>query len=205
MKQKISILCPVYNSMEWLPKLILTIPFDLAYEVIFIDDGSMDGSVGYLSEECSKHKNMWVKCNPINKGSSETYNSLLGYACGDYIAMIDSDDYYLLGIRDVLKEVDGTYDIYYYNMEVKNGTTIETDPNAQIYSGNFKVIKREFLGDSRYGSGADGDYVLYKQLLAKNPKEKHTGIFAYWYNFPREHSVNWEFRERLGLDHNDLQ
>ena len=205
MKLKISIICAVYNSMEWLEKLITTIPFNLAHEVLFCNDCSTDGSFELLKELTKDYHNVKIFSNEENKGSSYTINKLFDNVTGEYVAIIDSDDYYLEGIREVFAIVDGTYDMYFYNMEVKNGTTIETAPTKNIYSGNFKVIKMEFMGKLRFGDGADGDNVLYQQLLKKEPKELHTGIYAYHYNFPRVGSVNWDYRERNGLDHDDLQ
>ena len=68
-----------------------------------------------------------------NIGASDSYNRCIAEATGDYIAIIDSDDQYLPPIRDVLAQVDGEYDIYYYNMLTKDGLQFVKDEENALY------------------------------------------------------------------------
>ena len=60
----LSIVIPVFNEKESLPDLIKQLEKILTnfplYEVIFIDDGSSDGSNEYLQEQSIKNKSFKV-------------------------------------------------------------------------------------------------------------------------------------------------
>ena len=52
---KLSVVIPVYNEEESLPELFASLEsalkeFDGDYEYVFVDDGSVDGSLGVLRE-----------------------------------------------------------------------------------------------------------------------------------------------------------
>ena len=98
---------------------------------------------------------------------------------------------YLPTIIDVLEQIDGEFDIYYYNMLTKNGDTYIKQPtDGYTWPGQFKIIRRSFIGDARFTKRRDiaGDWDFNRVLVDKGPKCKYTGIFAYWYNYPRENS-----------------
>lgn len=199
---KISFLSPIYNSSEWLEQMLDSIPKEYAYEIILCDDCSTDNSVEIIKKYMEKCPQIKLLQNETNMKCSYSYNRCIDEATGDYIAVIDSDDYYLPEIRDVLKQVDGTYDIYYYNMIQKDGKTrVPYDCGRPNWSGEFKIIKRSFLGDSRWGREGMGDFDLAVELFKKNPKCLYTNIFAYYYNFPRENSVSAQFCEAMGIKH----
>ena len=46
----ISFLCAIYNSEQWIDKLIESIPTDYAYEILFCDDCSTDRILEKLIE-----------------------------------------------------------------------------------------------------------------------------------------------------------
>ena len=54
----ISVIIPVFNENESLPNLVSELERSLSkhqkWEVIFIDDGSSDGSTEWLADLCSK-------------------------------------------------------------------------------------------------------------------------------------------------------
>ncbi|MCV9884082.1 glycosyltransferase family 2 protein, partial [Metabacillus halosaccharovorans] len=132
------------------------------------------------------------------------YNRCIAEAAGDYIAIIDSDDMYLPPIRDVLAQVDGAYDIYYYNMLTKDGRTfIKQETDGELFPGQFKIIRRSFVGNAKFsnrliGVGPDGEF--HKSLIDKNPHCKYTNIFAYWYNYPRINSESYSIFNQLQIN-----
>jgi len=92
----LSIITPVYNTAEYLSVCIESC---LAqgmnqddYEIIFIDDGSVDGSAEILDEYISKYTNLLV-VHKVNGGVSAARNIALDLAQGEYIWFIDSDDF----------------------------------------------------------------------------------------------------------------
>lgn len=92
----LSIISPVYNTEKYLSDCIDSIleqgfPLD-EYEIIFIDDGSIDNSARVLDEYISKYSNMMV-VHKVNAGVSVARNIALDLAQGEYIWFIDSDDF----------------------------------------------------------------------------------------------------------------
>ncbi|EON72013.1 glycosyltransferase family 2 protein [Lysinibacillus sphaericus] len=187
----ISFLTPAYNSEEWILTLLDSIPKEYAYEIIVCDDGSTDKTLAILQAYQQTCPSLKILVNQINIGASESYNRCIAEATGDYVAIIDSDDHYLPAIKDVLAQVDGQFDIYYYNMLTKAGYTfIKNEENRYSLPGQFKIIRRSLIGDAKFTKRKDiaGDWDFNCALMNKKPTCKYTEIVAYWYNFPRENS-----------------
>lgn len=90
----ITLIVPVYNELPYIPRMMdsianQTIPFS---EVIFIDDGSTDGSAKMLQSFQYRLPNYRVIIHKKNMGVSATRNEGIKLAHGDYITFLDSDD-----------------------------------------------------------------------------------------------------------------
>ncbi|GKU77386.1 glycosyltransferase family A protein [Paenibacillus sp. L3-i20] len=188
---KISFLTPAYNSARWIVTMLESIPKEYAYEIVVCEDASTDNTLAILQQ----YKTIWpqlrILVNEKNSGASYSYNRCIEEARGDYVAIIDSDDHYLPAIKDVLAQIDGQYDIYYYNMLTKDGHLFTKYPsNEYSWCGQFKIIRRSFIGDARFTTRKDiaGDWDFNRMLMDKRPTSKYTGLSAYWYNFYREDS-----------------
>lgn len=90
----ISIIVPVYNIEEYLPRCIESI-LKQTYknmELILVDDGSQDRS----GEICDKYKALDERVVVVHKengGSSTARNEGIRIAKGAYLGFVDSDDY----------------------------------------------------------------------------------------------------------------
>ena len=93
-KPKISFIASVYNKEKYLPSLILSIQNQLLkeFEVILIDDCSIDKSIEIINEFKDRDKRIKLMKNKKNMGSLYTrYNGAI-HAKGEYIIFVDSDD-----------------------------------------------------------------------------------------------------------------
>ncbi|GIP18234.1 hypothetical protein J40TS1_38760 [Paenibacillus montaniterrae] len=197
---KFSFLSPAYNSAEWIITMLDSIPKEYAYEIIVCEDGSTDQTLELLRNYQKSCPQLNILENETNRGASYSYNRCIAEASGDYIGIIDSDDMYLPTIRDVLRQIDGTYDIYYYNMLTKDGQQfVINEQNRYGWCGQFKIIRRSKIGPAVFTLRSDmaGDCDFNRMLLSQNPSRIYTGIFAYWYNYPRENSEYDLFRRGL--------
>jgi len=188
---KISFISPMYNSEKWIDKMIQSIPLEYAYEIIVCDDCSTDNSLELLKKYENDIPQLKIITNDTNKGNSYTCNKLLSQATGDYITMIDTDDYYLPEIKEVCKLVDGTYDMYWYDLMATNGYRFEARDKGILWSGNLKIYKKEIIGDAIYGQEGRGDVIFTKRLFANSKNNLYTEIIAYNYNYPRIGSINY--------------
>ncbi len=92
---KISIIIPLYNERESLKELYSRIMKNIkrkyTYEIIFIDDGSTDGSFKELLSLKRKDKNLKIIKFRRNYGKSAALDAGFRIAKGDYIITMDAD------------------------------------------------------------------------------------------------------------------
>lgn len=94
MNPEVSIIVPVYNVEEYLPKCIDSILAQTFtnFELLLVNDGSIDGSGEICNEYALKDKRINV-IHKKNGGLSSARNMGLKNSKGNYIGFVDSDDY----------------------------------------------------------------------------------------------------------------
>lgn len=111
---KISIIIPIYNCEEYISDCLASLidqgipPED--YEIICIDDGSVDQSIRIVEEFAAINRNIIV-IKKNNEGIAATRNLGLDYAKGEYIVFVDADDFLESNILcRILKILEGHHD-----------------------------------------------------------------------------------------------
>ena len=91
---KVTVLIPVYNREKYVAAAIESILAQrfTDFELLLIDDGSIDGSVGVMRSYTTDPRVRLVR-NESNLGIPATRNRGIALAGGEYIAMLDSDDW----------------------------------------------------------------------------------------------------------------
>lgn len=91
---KVSIIVPVYNVERYLQECLESIVSQTLQdiEIICVNDGSTDKSLSILNEYASKDKRIIV-VNKANSGYGNTMNMGLNTASGEYVGIIESDDF----------------------------------------------------------------------------------------------------------------
>lgn len=94
MRDKISVIVPVYNVEKYLSECIESILKQsyTDFELLLIDDGSSDSS-GMICEQYASLDNRIIVVHQENAGVSVARNKGLSMATGKYITFIDSDDW----------------------------------------------------------------------------------------------------------------
>lgn len=90
----ISVIVPVYNIKELLPKCVESIVRQTYsnLQIILVDDGSTDGT-GKLCDELALSDDRIQVFHKQNGGSSSARNLGIEHAKGEYLGFVDSDDY----------------------------------------------------------------------------------------------------------------
>lgn len=90
----ISVIVPVYNIMEYLPRCVDSIRGQTYknLEILLVDDGSTDGTGALCDSLAQKDERIRV-FHKENGGSSSARNLALAEAKGEYLGFVDSDDY----------------------------------------------------------------------------------------------------------------
>lgn len=113
MKEKVSIVIPVYNAEKTIIRCLDSINNQTYQnlEIIVINDGSTDDTQRIVSEYVNRNnkEQRFVFIKQPNKGVSATRNTGIKTATGTYIAFADADDYMALdGIEHMVEKIKKT-------------------------------------------------------------------------------------------------
>ena len=111
---RISVIIPVYNTEAYLRPLFDSLCRQIFtdFEIVVINDGSTDNSLGVISKYSSFFGPRLRIYSQENKGLSSTRNIGISRAKGKYISFIDSDDYISDSFYDILvKNISDDEDI----------------------------------------------------------------------------------------------
>lgn len=143
MKEKISIIVPVYNAEKYLDKCIESI-INQTYsnlEIILIDDGSSDGSPKKCVDWSKKDKRIKV-VHKENGGVASARNIGVQTATGKFIGFVDSDDTlekdYYERMYNNLKKYNADISMCSYNDEYKNGKAVQ----GKTFEDGITTIER---------------------------------------------------------------
>ena len=163
---RLSIIIPIHNSEKYLSSCLQCVfQQDLHlcdYEVIVINDGSVDKSKNIILRFQNEHRNL-LFVDQDNKGVSAARNAGLDIAKGEYITFVDSDDEIesnsLKTIIEKLK-IDNL-DILYPRIDTYS------DNNHRLgsisFDGNYDEIKRGVSQERRTFPAT-----FYRRELLKN-------------------------------------
>ena len=142
MKPKISVIIPVYNSEKYLNECIdsiLTQTFQ-NFEIIAINDGSIDSSGQILDDYAKKYDNIKV-IHKENEGQGYARKVGLDLAQGDYILFIDNDDYYE---KDALEKLYRNITVNRSDIAIMEIATFSFDSNIKSSPFWYKNITSFF-------------------------------------------------------------
>lgn len=93
---ELSVVVPVFNEQENLPVLAAELgaaldPLGIDYELIFVDDGSTDGSPGVLAGLAAADPRVRILRNRRNSGLSAALDAGFQHARGALLATLDAD------------------------------------------------------------------------------------------------------------------
>ena len=94
MEPKVSVIIPVYNTEAFLERCLSSVLGQSMrdIEVICVDDGSTDGSPAILDTWAARDERLRV-IHQANGRQGKARNAAMNIARGEYIGMVDSDDY----------------------------------------------------------------------------------------------------------------
>ena len=92
---KVTVLVAVYNAAPYLRKCLDSLLNQSLsdIQIICIDDASTDDSVEIIQLYMHQDKRIRLVRQTVNKGQAKARNKGLAYADGQYITMVDSDDW----------------------------------------------------------------------------------------------------------------
>ena len=96
MRVDFSAVVPVYNELESLPELVLQLEsvfkkINKTFEIVFVDDGSNDGSLELMQKMARENKNIRIFSFRKNLGKANALSLGFNKAEGEYILTLDAD------------------------------------------------------------------------------------------------------------------
>ncbi len=165
----LSVVIPCYNERDGLETLLkrvraaATQSFGEAYEIILVDDGSVDDSWPYIEAAASKHaQTIGIKLSR-NHGHQLALTCGLSYARGDYVFILDADlqdPPELLGEMVALLRQNQADVVYGKRISRKGETWLKKFSAAAFYKLLTKHAEVYFPTDA-------GDFRLITSRVAK--------------------------------------
>lgn len=206
---EISIIVPVYNLEEYLPKCVDSILGQTFtnFELILVNDGSTDNS-GELCDAYARIDSRVKVIHKENGGVASSRNAGLVIAEGNYIGFVDNDDYINEHMFEILYKNAKHYssDIVvcdYVNVYEDHPTEIQTsDVNDeaqhynniealhQLYTDNNvtfvvpwnKLYRKDLFDDIKYKVGSiNDDENIVHELLYHSHKITYIQAGLYYY------------------------
>ena len=205
MKTKVTVVVPCYNEEQALPHFMPEIqriaaqmaPRQVELEVLLVNDGSRDGTLGLLRDYAKQYENVRYLSFSRNFGKEAAMYAGLEYARGDYVAIMDAD------MQDPPSLLPQMYDLLqtgeYESVATRRVSRQGEPPIRSFFARMFyKLINR--ISDADIVDGAR-DYRLMSRpmvdaiLSMKEYNRFSKGIFG-WVGF-RTHWLPYENVERV--------
>ncbi|MBO5013322.1 MAG: glycosyltransferase family 2 protein [Paludibacteraceae bacterium] len=173
---RFSIIIPVYNSEDYLQKTLDSIcQQDFSdFEIICINDGSVDSSRSILIEYKKKYHNIILYDQP-NSGPSVARNKGLELATGEYVLFCDSDDWFeritiLSELNNYLVIQNEIIDVVYFPGNTNWGGNIVSSPDYEQkrYKSGWEFATDNCIKDSFLFFGAIYAYAYRLEVIRNN-------------------------------------
>ena len=143
---KVSVIIPVYNEVDSIKELYnqlkKSIEEYIPYEIIFVDDGSSDGSVEKIKKICELDNSIILIQFHRNYGKSAALSEGFKYANGNYVVTMDADlQDDPIEIKNLINKLEEGYDL------VSGWKKDRKDPlSKRLPSKLFNFVTRMFTG-----------------------------------------------------------
>lgn len=187
---KISVVVPIFNASSRITKVLDSVLKQSysVFEIILINDCSKDDTSQVLEKYIEDNKNYTFKFFDlkVNKGVSFCRNLGWDNASGDYVAFLDSDDYWNQNKLEIMSKIISLYqaDLIGHNYDEKflEDSSFVYDSELVNKIGFYKLlirnkfqtscvlIKREIKDRFDTSISHSEDYELFLRLTAKKCK-----------------------------------
>jgi glycosyltransferase involved in cell wall biosynthesis len=211
---KFSVVIPLYNKKNYIKTTLLSVLKQTFsdFEVIVVDDGSIDGSLEQIKGISDSRLKVVSK---ENAGVSVARNTGIDIAVGKYIAFLDADDFwrsdYLETINNLtLKYPESEIFVTAYNILLSNNKINYSSDEERVYDGCLQsywetlknryefvwtsatTIKRKAIVEAGYftpGEKIGEDLDLFARVAQINPRVAFSSKRCVDYNRSAENNA----------------
>ena len=169
---KISVIVPVYNVQKYIKKCIDSILAQTLpeIEILCIDDGSTDDS-GKILDEYSKRYSQIKVIHKENAGYGKTMNLGLSLAQGEYIGIVESDDFIETAMYEELyaaakeRELDFIKSSYWeYSEEGRKWIDRLQEVECETVFSNYENMNKIFAPKSIWSGLYKRDFLIKNKI-----------------------------------------
>lgn len=139
-RPKVSIITPAYNSGKYIKETIESIQKQsfADYEHIIVDDGSTDDTVDRVQKYIDNDSRI-ILIKQKNRGAAAARNRAMDIAKGEYVTFVDSDDFVVSNMLDVLVSAASKHnnDVISFNKYLYDNNTKSTINETWLYKTDF--------------------------------------------------------------------
>ena len=148
----ISVLVPIFNVEFFLEQCLNSIKYQTFkdFEVICINDGSTDNSLEIINKFV-KNDNRFILINKNYSGYGHSMNLGLDYSSGDYIAIVESDDYIEINMLEIL-----------YNMAIQNNLDVARCNYYECINENRKKVDLSYIPENTVTKPVNDIIIFYQ-------------------------------------------
>lgn len=202
MRRLLSVVVSVYNEEQALPLFYETAQpilqeLDWDYELLFVNDGSHDGSLGILRELAAKDEHVKVVAFSRNFGHEAAMIAGIDYAQGDAVVCMDADlQHPPECLPDIVRLMEEGYGVI--SMVRTRNASAGFVKNVTS-AGFYKVINT--LSDVKFEANASDFFAISRQaadVLRANYREKVRFLRGYVQNIGfKRTTLEYEARDRV--------
>ena len=181
-KPLLSVILPVYNGEKYIDTIIEAFKNQTYkdFELIFIDDGSADGSYEKIHGYIGKTDFPIILRKQENKGVSAARNNGVKAASGKYIAFVDCDDDIVGDYVETLRDAeDSRFDVFVFQslMTEENAAVTPKITNKNIRKlSRYEMLERFISDPTAFGVV---NLFIDRDFYAKNSFEFREGYKYY--------------------------
>jgi len=151
---KVSVILPIYNASQYLHECLDSVINQTLkeIEIICVNDGSTDNSLDIIKEYAAKDKRVKYIDKP-NAGYGQTMNCGIDLASGEYIGIVEPDDFVKLEMYETL-----------YNKAKKHNLDIVKSNIATFYNTKKHIDVPYLINLNRYDV-VDKPYNFQKDMI----------------------------------------
>ena len=169
---RVSVVIPVYNVERYLRECLESVVKQSLkqIEIICVNDGSTDGSLGILNEYAERDARVSV-ISQTNQGAGAARNAGLEVAIGTYLAVLDADDRYDLSLLEKMLDL------------------------AQQNNLDIAVCRSQQL-DNRAGNVFATPWTIHEEMLPKKQVFGYKDLSSYVFRF----CIGWSWDKLFRRD-----
>lgn len=159
-KPTVSVIVPVYNAEKTLRRCLDSIRSQTweNIEVILVNDGSSDQSLGICREYCQKDERFHLIDKEENSGVADSRNRAIAAATGEYLQFADSDDWLRRDATELLVEA-----------AEKNGCEL-------VVAGFYRVLERRIYTHRALFMAGKVSRARFVEGLMRAPANYYYGV-----------------------------